>query len=127
MTKVETGKIKRWFQKNIGLAGWRIDITVDDIPPPELRDDICPDDRSKRYGRTQVYAMWRTSVVWVNPAAHTIPRPDRRTNDQVETLLHELLHGFFVECSIGSGGSGTEWCLNQLATVLAKQYRADSG
>ena len=45
--------------------------------------------------------------------------------DEVETLMHELLHLMFNECEIDFDGSQGEYFLNRQATVNAKQYRAD--
>lgn len=123
MTKAEARQVVRWFQENVGLLGWDVAVTIGD-PPSDLAGDIYPSDRSDWYGRSLPSAAWRTCAIWVNPAAHD--GDNHRACDITETLFHELLHGFFAECGIGEDASSIEWCLNQLATILSKQYRADN-
>jgi len=116
MTKREARKIVRWFQKYIGLLGWAIII----------KDGPCPgrkEDEDDGFGACIPDVTYRTATIWIDREAHSKYSGD--LSDESHTLVHELLHVFFAECDIQSSGEHAEWGINQLASMLLKQYRAD--
>ncbi len=123
MTTKEARAIRIWFQKNIGLLGWKVSITIGDIPPEALLNDIEPGDRWKFCGRSVGYAQFHRAVIWIHPKSHE-DKP--MINSEEETLLHELLHCFHALVGMEENGQQCEWANSRLAAVLVKQYRADS-
>ena len=124
MTKAEANKVLRWFQKQGGLVGWKIDIHITNDPPPELGGDIYPSSREHWFGRYSGDAAYRSCSIWVNPIGHK--EDNEKDGDMTETLIHELIHGLFMECGVEASGDHAEWAVNWLAAILTKQYRLDN-
>jgi len=117
MTKRDAHQIKRWFQRAvIGLLGWNITFVFGLVPEK--------DEGNPSLGACKPDLPYHTAVIYINPKAHeTQPAP---LDDPAETLMHELLHVFHCECGIIDDGERAEYAVNQLASILLKQYRADT-
>ena len=117
MTNKDADKVVRWFQSNIGLAGWSIRVTIGE-PPPGLGDDLRPDSRDGLQGRCVHRVAYHDADVWINPPGHAT----RENGSEISTLIHELLHCFFASCDIDDDNQLAEYAVNRLANALEQNY-----
>jgi len=115
MTKTEANRIRRWFQKNVGLAGWEIVILPGLLTPdgPIAKDAMGQCDPDIPYHSTRI---------WINALAEGHIKGKGVYGDDRHTLFHELIHCFFAECGIINDGDPAEWGVNQLASNLLRLY-----
>ena len=123
MTKPEALKIQKWFQSNVGLSDWTIDLSVDK-PQKDLMGDIPPINWENFLGRSQAFVSTHKAVVWINSSAH---KEDPKKYNIEETVIHELLHMFFADTGLEETAESCEYAINRLAAVLVKQMRTVSG
>lgn len=120
MTNGDANKIVRWFQKNLGLLGWEV-IVKKGLPPG---DKSNKDDESPPFGACIPDVPYHRATIWINGDAHA--EWDGSMSDEAHTLMHELLHALHNDCMIVAEGAHAEWGVNQVASVLLRQYRADN-
>lgn len=113
MTKREVGRIIRWFARNVGLQGWEI------VVRPGTQSG-----KGDEFGGCVTDVAYRVANIWNNNDAHK--KYSNEMGDWQHTLMHELIHAFFDECGIKAKGDPAEWGINQLASVLLKQYQAET-
>ncbi len=122
MTQKEAQKACRWFQDNIGLAGWTITVSLKDKPAC-MGHDETPDQTALQLGHSWTLVRCHDCRVWINPEPGvTFSLED---TDKLLTLFHELLHGLFESIGIQYDVLH-EFTIDQLSHVLAGQYRANS-
>jgi len=110
MKKHESDRIVQWFQKHVGLKGWRVQV----LSAP-LADGA--------FGECVSDVPYHSAKVWISPTAH---QGGKAPEDEAHTLMHELLHAFRAECGIIDEGEPAEWATNQLASNLLRLYRMDA-
>jgi len=108
-------KAVKWFQKNIGLADWTIEVAISNSLP-EWAGTL--DEKEKHLGLCSTDAPYWKSRIWVNRDVHI----EDDESDMLATLFHELLHGLFEDHEI-SACNRMEGLLNRLGDVLAARYR----
>ena len=118
MTRAETLKILKWFQSEIGISDWIVDISIDE-PQLKLMEDLPSQDWGEFLGRTQMAATMHKAQVWVNVQNH------EKDQDPAETLIHELMHIFFSDCDMENTGDRREYANNRISAVLLRQFRSD--
>jgi len=119
MTKTGANKIVRWFKKNFGCRDWKIKILW------------CPagasDGQVRALGSCDPDLPYRAVKIRIDLEEHKYRIKHDADTTPEHTLMHELIHCFFAECGIDDNGDSSEYGVNQLASILVKQYRADNG
>ena len=121
MTKKETRDILNWFQANIGLSDWGIEVSAPE-PPKGMMCDMPPEKWGLFLGRTDINISLNKARVWINTKAHTDTSEEawQENWSEPETLVHELLHIFFADKGLDETSEQCEHAINQLAAALVK-------
>ena len=117
MTKAQARRACKWFQENIGLAGWTIKVCLKDCP---AEIDATPDDEANNCGMYSVHRICENLFIWINPKI-AVDKPGDYC-DSLSTLMHELMHGAFFAVGINSSPL-QEHLIDRIANMLAAQYR----
>ena len=119
MTKKEAQKACRWFQREIGLAGWKIEVFLRD-KPLSMCGDETRDDTKTQLGHSWTHLRLHIVQVWINPDPTILT--SNEDVDEMLTLMHELLHGLFESIDIPYNRL-QEHAIDRLSHILAAQYR----
>ena len=118
MTKKEAQKACRWFQREIGLAGWTITVHMNNKPAFMSQDETA-EDKAQQLGHSWTQIRLHDCHIWINPQATVVN--DLDDPDNLLTLFHELLHGLFESICIQYDRL-QEHPIDRLSRVLAARY-----
>ena len=109
----------RWFQRQMGLGDWKVDLVISDRPPACISDD-----NSDSLGSVLAWPQHKQATVWLSSINHC-----GKEGDMLSTLFHECCH--VTACDIGineaSQNNAMEYHWNRLGDLLAAAYRAGVG
>ncbi len=113
-TKAEANKVLRWFQRNIGLLGWKVTFIFGPLSSSD-------EQRGPPFGCCVNDLTYHEAKIYINLKEH-----EGRDGDVVDTIMHELIHASNCECGIIDDGEAAEYGVRMYAAILTKQYRADN-
>ena len=119
MNQKEIRRICKWFQETIGLAGWNIDVHIDECPPSLLDGDRSRSAISEDMGVSATHLRRHDAQIWINP----VKASEDVFADEfwMATLMHELMHCAFDESGI-EHGEHQEYLIDRLSIALATNH-----
>lgn len=124
MKRPEAVKAVKWFQREVGMAGWRVRLYSGKACPASVAGGMTRKEVNGTYGLAMADVRHREIRIWLNPEGASDKRHDRANS--LETLMHELQHGAFREAGIAYAAR-QEDLTDRLARILADQYRQTEG
>lgn len=113
LTQRQAERAMAWFLKQMGLADWKVTVTVG-----KLRPDWVIDLPAAQYGTVQPFRPEKTATIWINLALHI------NGSDPIGTLFHEGMHIIMSDIDFKGDELGSaEYQWNKLGDLLAKAYR----